>query len=95
VQTGDWTSWIYLWALIPGFVGVGIILAALLDRNWKSMLAGFDLLLISGVLYMVFASIFGGPALLGPYGPSALLILLGIYVLIRGAISSRKRRISG
>ena len=24
--TGDWASWAYVWALIPGFVGVGIIL---------------------------------------------------------------------
>lgn len=93
-QTGDWTSWIYMWALIPGFVGIGIILAALLERKWHSMKAGFDLIFISAVLYLVLASIFGGLTLLGPYGPAVLLILLGIYILIRGAISSRKKHIT-
>ena len=29
-QTGDFGSWSYMWALIPGFVGVGTILAGLL-----------------------------------------------------------------
>jgi hypothetical protein len=94
-QSGDWNSWAYMWALIPGFVGIGIILAALLERNWRSMKAGFDLVFISAILYLVFASIFGGFKLLGPYGPAVLLILLGVYILIRGAISSRKRQING
>jgi hypothetical protein len=94
-QTGDWTSWAYMWALIPGFVGIGIILSALLERKWHSMKAGFDLVFISAVLYLVLASIFGGLTLLGPYGPAVLLILLGVYVLIRGAISSRNKHITG
>lgn len=94
-QTGDWASWIYMWALIPGFVGIGIILSALLERKWRSMKAGFDLIFISAVLYLVLASIFGGSTLLGPYGPAVLLILLGVYILIRGAISSRKKHITG
>ena len=33
--TGDWTSWSYLWTLIPGFVGLGIILAGLLSGNFR------------------------------------------------------------
>jgi peptidoglycan/LPS O-acetylase OafA/YrhL len=95
MQTGDWTSWSYMWALIPGFVGIGIILSALLERKWHSMKAGFDLVFISAVLYLVLASIFGGLTLLGPYGPAVLLILLGVYILIRGAISSRNKHITG
>jgi hypothetical protein len=94
VQTGDWLSWTYMWALIPGFVGVGIILASLFEGRWSYIWKGLDLVLISAVLYLIFASLFGGLAFLGPYGPAILLILLGVYVLIRGAVSSRKRQIS-
>jgi hypothetical protein len=94
-QTGDWASWTYLWTLIPGFVGVGIILASLFEGRPGGIMSGLDLVLISGVLYLVFASIFGGVTLLGSYGPAALLIILGIYVLIRGAMTARKKRISG
>jgi len=32
-MTNDWASWSYIWTLIPGFVGVGVILAGLLSRN--------------------------------------------------------------
>jgi hypothetical protein len=94
VQTGDWLSWTYMWALIPGFVGIGIILASLFEGRWSYIWKGLDLVLISAVLYLIFASLFGGLAFLGPYGPAILLILLGVYVLIRGAVSSRKRQIS-
>jgi hypothetical protein len=94
-QTGDWASWTYMWALIPGFVGVGIILAALLEGRLRSVWSGLDLILISGVLYLIFASFFGGITLLGSYGPAILMISLGIYVLIRGAMAARKKQISG
>ena len=95
VQTDDWMSWTYMWALIPGFVGIGIILAALMDKKWHTMKSGFDLVFISAVLYVVMASIFGGLTLLGPYGPAILMILLGVYILIRGAVSSRGKQVKG
>jgi hypothetical protein len=94
VQTGDWASWLYMWALIPGFVGLGIMLASLLEGQWRRLLSGLDLVLISAVLYMIFSSLFGGLKFFGPYGPAILLIVLGVYVLIRGAFSSRNRQIS-
>ena len=31
--TGDWQSWSYIWALIPGFVGIGIVLMSLLGGD--------------------------------------------------------------
>jgi hypothetical protein len=49
------------------------------------------MLLISGVLYLIFAALFGGMVLLGPYGPAILMIFLGIYILIRGAFSKRSK----
>lgn len=93
VQSSDWMSWTYMWALIPGFVGIGILIASLMEGNWRSMRSGFDLIFISAVIYVIMASILGGLTLLGPYGPAILMILLGIYILIRGAMSARRKQV--
>lgn len=83
-STNNWDSWAYAWALIPGFVGVGIILSGLLSGKSRQMLgAGLWLLAISAVLFVVFASFLGGPNLLGAYWP-VLLIVLGVLMLVRG-----------
>ncbi len=87
--TGDWTSWSYLWTLIPGFVGVGVILAGLLGGDFRSSLTeGGGLIIISLILFFIFASIMGGWNLLGDYWP-VLLILLGVWLLIRQLFRSR------
>lgn len=84
-QTGDHSSWSYMWSLIPGFVGVGTILAGLLGENTRRNLAhGLNLIVISAVLFLVFGTFFGGLSILGDYGAAIILILLGVYVLIRG-----------
>jgi hypothetical protein len=82
--TGNWESWAYAWTLIPGFVGVGTILAALLGEGKlrDALEGGFWLILISLVMFAIFGSFLGGMNLLGPYWP-ALLILLGLIVLVR------------
>ena len=86
-QTGDYSSWSYMWALIPGFVGVGTILAGLLGEQTRRNLShGLNLIVISTVLFLVFATFFGGLSILGDYGAAIALILLGLYVLIRGFI---------
>jgi hypothetical protein len=81
--TGNWDSWAYAWTLIPGFVGVGIVLSGLLGGDFRqSVRGGGWLIMISLVLFAVFGSFFGGLGMLGPYWP-VLLILLGLLVLIR------------
>ena len=88
-QTGDFGSWSYMWALIPGFVGVGTILAGLLGEDTRRNLShGLNLVVISTVLFLVFGTFFGGLSLLGDYGVAIILILLGVYVLIRGFVRS-------
>ena len=88
--TSDWESWSFLWTLIPGFVGVGTILAGLLGEELRHNLShGLNLLIISAVLFVIFAAFFQRLNILGVYGPAALLILLGIYVIGRGLIRSR------
>ncbi|MDQ3247822.1 MAG: hypothetical protein M3Q45_01310, partial [Chloroflexota bacterium] len=49
--TGYWDSWAFAWTLIPGFVGVGLILRGLLAGELQQGLqAGSRLLAISFVL---------------------------------------------
>lgn len=88
-MNSDYSSWSYMWTLIPGFVGVGTILAGLLGEHTRRNLArGLRLLVISTVLFLVFATIFGGLSILGTYGAPILIILLGVYILTRGFMRS-------
>ena len=85
--TGNFGSWSYMWTLIPGFVGVGTILAGLLGEHTRNNLSrGLNLIVISAVMFLVFATLFGGISILGEYGVAVVLILLGIYILIRGFV---------
>ena len=87
--TGNWESWAYAWALIPGFVGAGIVLSGLLGGEVRqSVRAGGRLILISLVLFAVFGSFFGALGLVGRYWP-VLLIALGLLILIQSLFRSR------
>jgi hypothetical protein len=83
--TGNYESWSYMWALIPGFVGLGSVLAGLLgDNTAHNLKRGMNLMVVSAVLFLVFAAFLGGWDILGNYGPAILLILLGLWVLGSG-----------
>ena len=90
MRSGDMQSWAYMWTLIPGFVGLGSILAGLLERNMQQARSGINLIVISAVLFVVFATFFGKLSLLGTYGPALLLVLLGTWLLIRGFLRNRR-----
>jgi len=82
-MTGAWTSWAYVWALIPGFVGIGMILAAILgeggrEQAWK----GAETILTSIVLFAIFGTLFGGMNIFGIYWP-LLLVVIGAIQLVR------------
>ena len=88
--TGNWDSWAYIWALIPGFVGLGVFLTGLLGGDAAgSMRAGGWLLLISLVLFAVFGSLFGALGFMGDYWP-LLLILLGLILLLAPLLRGRR-----
>lgn len=58
--TGHWESWAYIWTLIPGFVGLGVIFAGLLDRERPHFdSGGLVLMAISAMGFMIFGSAFG------------------------------------
>jgi hypothetical protein len=87
--TGNWASWSYAWALIPGFVGVGVMADGLLEGHARqSFTGGAWLIVISAVLFLVFGSIFGGVTVFGPYWP-VLLIILGVIGLVRALSPGR------
>jgi len=83
--TGNWESWSYIWALIPGFAGTGTLLAGLLRRDGGQVRGGLWTMLVSAVLFLVFGSLFGAIGALGRYWP-VLLILLGIAALVQGLV---------
>ena len=87
--TRDWDSWSYIWALIPGFVGMGILLKGLIDKDFKkSANGGLTLLLISAVLFFAFGTQFGLQFYIIKYWP-VLLILIGIFALVKALLKKQ------
>jgi hypothetical protein len=79
-MSGDWVSWSYVWALIPGLTGLGILASA--EKNPKVQLAGQIILWISTILYLVFAVIYANAWQFYRYWP-VLLIFLGVIQLTK------------
>jgi hypothetical protein len=76
-------SWSYAWALIPGFVGVGIFLNELLQGHpLKGLNDALGPIIFSIVAFLIFGSIFGGISSVGVVVP-AILIVIGLLVLAR------------
>lgn len=89
--TGNWGSWAYLWTLIPGFSGLGILAAWLLgDRQKRSVSSALDTIGTSLVLFVVFGAFFGAFKNLGPYWP-VLLIVAGVLVGARALVRGRSQ----
>jgi hypothetical protein len=89
VKYEDYASWSYMWALIPGFVGVGEIVSGLLSRNMAQARSGTNTIMVSLVMFVIFAAIFGKLTIFGPYGPAILLVLAGVWLLVRGLLPRR------
>jgi hypothetical protein len=81
--TDAWESWAYVWTLIPGFVGAGILLSSLLGgEGHRAMGEGVKLILVSLAMFTIFGSFFGSVGLMGKYWP-VLLIALGLLILLQ------------
>jgi hypothetical protein len=90
--TGRWESWSYAWALIPGFVGLGMIVAGLLEARGKRgelFRGGGTLILISLILFAIFGSFLGNLWNLGQYWP-LLLVVLGLFLLAQPFLFRRR-----
>jgi hypothetical protein len=83
VNTGDWESWAYVWALLPGFAGLGMLLGGLYDRELAHTRGvAFFLLALSAICFVVFGGFFGLQPSILRYWPVAL-ILVGAYIFLR------------
>lgn len=86
-STGNWASWAYAWALIPVFVGVGMMLSALLGgRSSHAYLEAAETIGAGLVMFVIFGSLFG--AFAGgwmTYLP-LVLVLVGVLILVRNFI---------
>jgi hypothetical protein len=88
--TGDWASWAYAWALIPGFVGVGVMIMNFLEgRFLRGLSEGLVPILVSLILFGVFGSFLGGRREFNQLWP-LLLIGLGLLIMLRGLTGRRK-----
>jgi hypothetical protein len=84
--TGEWESWAYAWTLIPGFVGIGIILAHLLgERKSGSLAGGLALVTISASAFLLFATVANAGWYLLRFWPVGL-ILVGALMLGRAIL---------
>jgi hypothetical protein len=86
----DWGSWAYMWTLIPGFVGVGSILAGVLGEDFKSSVrTGLNSVVVSAVLFAIFGTFFHAWNIFGVYSaylPIVFLFLAGIWLIVRGLL---------
>lgn len=88
-NTDNWASWAYIWTIIPGFVGAGMLVGGLYDPDLRSARpASFILLAVSAVALVIFSGMLGFDNSLLQYWP-VLLILAGAIVLIRSLLGSK------
>jgi hypothetical protein len=83
-----WASWAFLWTLIPGFVGLGVLLAGLIKWKKEEIFDGLKTMLTSAVLFLVFGSFLGemfGFVPFKQYLPY-LLIALGLVLFVRALV---------
>lgn len=86
------SSWSYMWALIPGFVGLGIIISGIIDGHIRGALGGgLTLILISLVLFFIFGGSFGLDPELVKYWP-VILIALGVITIFRLFFKGKPRK---
>jgi hypothetical protein len=77
--TGRWDSWAFAWALIPGFTGLGLLVFDRLTRASPGVKTTAQILLVvSAVLFLVFAAAVGRHAW--------AWIVLGIGLVAAGAL---------
>lgn len=78
-----WETWAFAWTLIPGFVGIGLLLYGLLMRRTGALIGALWTLFGSAVLFGIFGGLLGGVRLAGYIWPAAL-VLLGLLLLVGG-----------
>jgi hypothetical protein len=87
--TGDWASWAYVWPLMPGLVGLGLLVGSFIDRDMRdARKAGFYMLLISLAVTALLGAFFTNNVNFD-YAWPIILILAGIVFLFQGIFRRR------
>jgi hypothetical protein len=93
--TGLWGTWSFAWALIPGFVGVGILLSEVMEgRPLKGLVDGGTPIVVSAVLFLAFGSFLGARMGLFPRIGNwwaVGIILVGVLVVLRPLLGRHKK----
>ena len=82
--TEDYTSWAYMWTLIPGFVGLGVLISGLINPGTGK--GGWSLIAISAILFTIFSAIFGDLNDQWVIYISIAIIIIGVIALIQAMI---------
>jgi len=89
--THDFSSWSYMWTLIPGFVGLGEITSVIMgSRNKSNFRSGINTLLTSLIMFMIFGAFFGAFRVLGDFWP-LVLVAAGLLLLIKSFFRPAKK----
>ncbi len=89
--TNSWETWAYAWTLIPGFVGLGILLSGLIDRSGPRFeSSGLVLMAISAAGFFIFGGTLGFGWSYGAYWP-LFIIALGVIILISALFQPKKK----
>ncbi|MBE3133256.1 MAG: hypothetical protein IMZ55_07265 [Acidobacteria bacterium] len=94
-SSGLWGTWSYAWALIPGFVGVGVFISEVMEgRPLKGLIDGGTPIVVSAILFFVFGSLLGrhvgGFPEIGNWWAVGL-ILIGVLVVLRPLVGRRNK----
>jgi hypothetical protein len=89
-----WESWAYLWTLIPGFVGIGVLLSGIIQWKRSHIIDGLQTMLVSAVLFFIFGSWLGDMFGFFPFQDLLpfLLIALGVVLFIRALFDRGRTR---
>lgn len=94
-RTGDWESWAYMWALIPGFAGVGTLLMHFLEGKFMHGLReGISAILFSLFMFGIFSGFLGGPRIFSQLWP-LFLIGAGVWILLQNVRRPRRPAVEG
>lgn len=91
--SGDWQSWSYAWpVIVPGSVGIGLLVAGARERMPGVRTVGVALLVAGAALFVAAEWLFvrvagvGGPGLGNRFGLALpiMVVALGLWVISRG-----------
>jgi hypothetical protein len=88
MMNNDWASWSFVWPLIPGFVGLGILLANLVNRERVDR-GGIILVFASGVGFAAFYAAYHYENISVDMLWPLALILVGVIVVVQALSRNR------